>query len=279
MPLFLVVSSMTKTIVIVHSQKQGRGGGQPPRPLQPLDDVLMLVLDKDKNNRVSFDEIKSQLDMLEQLFLNANADQNQNDEGAGYKRLIEGVKLASPTIFELLDSNADGSISKREMNVVAQFEKSLTRKEGGMKDLVRDLFKFLDMDDDEKLSAEECELGGGDHSSQLVSMASRGLLDLFPTLRKDAVELETFASKAMSTVVGLLGDKSVGSMIVDVRTILDEDGDGYVQRTEVGRYYNSVGKNFLKVTKTIKEMGPLMAMFGGMNGGGGGGGGGFKMDL
>jgi hypothetical protein len=37
----------------------------------------------------------------------------------------------------------------------------------------------------------------------------------------------------------------------------------------------------LQVTKTIKEMGPLMAIFGDMNGGGGsgGGGGGFKMDL
>jgi hypothetical protein len=33
--------------------------------------------------------------------------------------------------------------------------------------------------------------------------------------------------------------------------MLDKDGDGYVQRVEVGEYYNynKVGKRFLQVTK------------------------------
>ena len=97
----LMAASLTDVAL---SQKQ-----QQPRPLQPLDDVLLLVLDKDKNSRVSMDEVKSQLQMLESLFQNANA---ENDE-SGYLRLIQGVKLASPTVFELLDSNGDGSISKR----------------------------------------------------------------------------------------------------------------------------------------------------------------------
>jgi hypothetical protein len=75
-------------------------------------------------------------------------------------------------------------------------------------------------------------------------MAARALLSLFPMLRKDASELEKFAGKAMGKLMGLLGNKNnVGLTIADVSAMFDEDGDGYVQRAEVGKYYNTVGKD------------------------------------
>jgi Ca2+-binding EF-hand superfamily protein len=253
----LMAASLTNVAVL--SQKQ-----QQPRPLQPLDDVLLLVLDNDKNGMVSLDEVKSKLQMLEALFANA-----ENDD-SGYQKLLQGVKVASPKVFELLDSDGDGSLSKGEMKVVAQFEESL-KKGGGMKVLVRDLFLSLDEDSDDKLSPEEFANGG---SSKFVSRVSAGLHGLFPTLRRDAGELEEFATGAISSIMDVLG----GVEVDNLKSMLDEDGDGFIQRKEVGKYYNTVGKKFLEVSKAIKQMGPLMAMFGGgMEGGGGGGG--FKMDL
>ena len=152
-----------------------------------------------------------------------------------------------------------------------------------MREWVRDLFGFVNINKNGRLSHEECNMvvSHRDHSTEFVSTAARGLLSLFPTLRKDASELEKFAIEAIGKLVVFLGnnENSIGSTIVDVRNMLDEDGDRYVQRAEVGKYYNMVGKRFLQATKTIKEMGPLMAIFRDMNGGGGGGGGGFKMDL
>ena len=92
--LVVLLSIATNTVPFFHLQQQGQGGGgggPPLRPLQPLDDVLMLVLDKDKNNAVSYDKIEGALGMLELIFQSPNA----NDEkGSRYKALIEGVKAA-----------------------------------------------------------------------------------------------------------------------------------------------------------------------------------------
>ena len=53
-----------------------------------------------------------------------------------------------------------------------------------------------------------------------------------------------------------------------------------ISRKEVGKAYNSVGKQFISISKTIKIMGPLFEMVGEAGGmGESGGPGGFKMDL
>ena len=49
---------------------------------------------------------------------------------------------------------------------------------------------------------------------------------------------------------------------------LDEDGDGKISRKEVGMAYNTAGRKFLEVSKTIKQMGPMLALFGGGDMGG-----------
>ncbi len=256
-----MAATSLKNVVVVHSQEQ-------PTPLQPLDDVLLLVLDKDKNDRVSLEEVKTLIQMLEALFKDADDD---DEDTAGFKRLIKALKRASPIIFMLLDSNKDELISKKEMGVVAQFEYSIFKKDGGLRGLARDLFLYLDKDKDDRLNREEIDDAAvASSSSEFVSKVTEGLHGLFPTLRDDPAELEWFATNAIQTIGG----------IRDLKSILDEDSDGYIQRKEVAKYYNMAGKKFLEVSRAIKQWGPMMAMSGGGGGmNGGGDGGGFKMDL
>ena len=59
----------------------------------------------------------------------------------------------------------------------------------------------------------------------------------------------------------------VGSDTETLSTILftkiDNDGDGKVQQAEVGKAYTIAGRKFLVISKTIEQMGPMLAMFGG----------------
>jgi len=236
---------------------------QPKQQLQPLGDVLHLVLDKDKDQKVTMDEVNSQITMLEQLFA-------EGDEGEEYRNLLKGVKVAAPKMFELLDSTGDETLSKFELKYMTKFEKSL-KKEGGMRDLLREVFTLLDSDGDDQLNVDE--LLEGSKSSEVITKITVQFHQLFP-LRKTAGELEDFVKSTIESIGGNTLDKE--SVAKGMKWI-DDNGDGYIQRQEVGKYYNIAGKKFLEVSKTIKQMGPMLAMFsgGGMNGGGGG----FKMDL
>ena len=51
------------------------------------------------------------------------------------------------------------------MNIMLQFEMLLTKMEGGLKGWVRDRFVFMDVNNDGKVSPEECDVVGtyGDH--------------------------------------------------------------------------------------------------------------------
>ena len=260
----------TITISSVNSQQF-----QQP-PAQPLGDVLHQLFDKDKNQKVSLEEVNSQLDMLE-LILNpaveAGGQDSNNDEVNEYKQLLSGFKSATPTIFNLLDVNSDKSLSKSELAHVTKFEKAL-KKGGGMRELLRDLFSILDDNADELLSVDELVDGCG--NDQVIAKILTRVHELFP-LRTDADELKEFAMNSIESVIG-------DGAVVDKESVtkgmkwIDDDGDGHISKKEVGKYYNLAGKKFMEISKTIKQLGPMLAMFGGMDMNGGGGDG-FKMDL
>ena len=275
------------SVMLSHSQQQQQ---QPPKrpPLQPLDEVLLLVLDKNKDSKVTRDELGESMLMLELLLQMPAipADGSDNDNAAaGYGTLIQWLKTSSPIIFNLLDTNNDSTLSPPELRVFVQFEQSLTKKTGGMKDLIRDIFAFMDVNGDDRLSSDEIlakvvnsssnkddksddDKKEDDNEEMLLSTKIRnGLLSLFPTLRPDILDVD---------IMPLI--MSAMKQYMDVTTsTLDTDHDGYISRSEVGKYYNTVGEKIMEVSKMIKTMGPMIAMFGG--GGGAGAGGGFKMDL
>ncbi|KAL9179075.1 hypothetical protein ACHAXT_000117 [Thalassiosira profunda] len=265
-----MISSLLLPLLLVLSRAGGALAQQarPKKPLPSLGDTLHLTLDKDKNGKVTMEEVNEQLVTLNMLFAGS-----EGDEGEEYRQLIAGVKKAAPQLFELLDSNGDKKLSKGELAQATRFEKSL-KKEGGMRELLRDVFGMLDADGDDQLSPEE--LLDAIKSDEMISKVTVRFHKLFP-LRKTAEELESFVK---DTITSIGGDQLDKESVVEGMRWIDDNADGLIQRVEVGKHYNAAGKKFLEIAKTIKQMGPMLAMFGGMDSaGGGGGGGGFKMDL
>lgn len=287
LPLLLLTVVATMTISTVHSQQF-----QQPPPPQPLGEILHQLLDKDKNQKVTLDEVNSQLDMLDLLLFNPTTADDTTTTTSGedssevneYKQLLSGVKSATPTLFHLLDINQDKSLSKSELAHVTKFEKSL-KKGGGMRELLRDVFAIVDENADELISVDEIVDGCGNNNDQevmITKIASR-VLELFP-LRNDADELKEFVTSSIESIV--VGGSGGGAVVVDKESVakgmkwIDDDGDGHISKKEVGKYYNLAGKKFMEISKTIKQIGPMLSMFGGMDmNGGGGGGDAFKMDL
>eukprot|EP00984_Skeletonema_dohrnii_P027569 scaffold17154_cov86-Skeletonema_dohrnii-CCMP3373.AAC.1 len=272
LPLLLAVAAIIISSPSVHSQQF-----QQPPPSQPLGDVLFQLLDKDKNQKVTLDEVNSQLHMLEMMFNpveGGGGDDSGNDEANEYKQLLSGVKSAAPTLFNLLDVNNNQSLSKSELAHVTKFEKAL-KKGGGMRELLRDVFSILDENADELLSVEE--IMDGSANDQVITKLSTRVHELFP-LRSDADELKDFVTSSIESIAG------GGGAVVDKESVakgmkwVDDDGDGHISKKEVAKYYNLAGKKFMEISKTIKQLGPMLAMFGGMDMNGGGGDG-FKMDL
>lgn len=265
LPLLLAATIISS----VHCQQQQF---QQP-PTQPLGDVLHQVLDKDKNQKVTLDEVNSQVGMLEMLF-QGNPEGGGNDSTDEYKQLLSGFTLAAPTLFDLLDTNNDNSLTKSELSYATKFEKAL-KKGGGMRELLRDVFSVLDENNDELLSIEEIVNGSG--NDQVITKISIRVHELFP-MRKDANELKDFVLSSLESIGG--GGVVEKESVAKGMKWIDDDGDGHISKIEVGKYYNLAGKKFMEISKTIKQLGPMLAMFGGMdNMNGAGGGDGFKMDL
>ena len=253
---FFLLLSVTTNFA---AAQQGGAEKKNAPPLKPLGEVLMMVLDKDKNQKVTMEEVNEQMTMLEMLF-------KGGEEGSDYLELLQGVKAMAPTMFELLDSNGDKALTQKELKYVTKFEKSL-KKGGEMKGIVRDSFGILDTNGDDELSVDELlaaiPTAGG--SSDALSQIAAKIFEVFP-LRSTAEELEAFVQTTIKSIGGDSWDKE--SVSAGMKW-LDEDGDGSIRREEVGKAYNKAGKKFLEIAKTIKTMGPMLAMFSGGDMGGG----------
>ena len=228
---------------------------QHPPPQQSLGDVLLMVLDNDKDQKVTLTELQNQLQMLETLF--------QEDPEGEYLPLLKTVQNWSPKLFALLDANSDNQLSARELKVLTLLEKSL-KKDGGFKPFLRSCFQLLDTDGNDEINAEEWA-----KASEKASALAIEVHTLFPSLRKTPQELEAFVQNTL--LGGTTEDSSTKAATARAFAVLDENGDGAIQRKEVGAAYNKAGKKFMEISKTIKQMGPMLAMFGGGGGMGGGG--------
>ena len=237
-------------------------------------DVLMTVLDIDKDSKVTMGEINQQMIMLEMLFQQGK---DGEEEAKEYLRMVQGAKAMAPTLFKLLDVNENQSLSRKELGWMTKFERSLSPKsEKSFKNFVRDVFAILDADGNDEIAVDELMLLVKEFDAEdgILSKLTVKFWELFP-LRDSATELEGFLRSAISSVLGETNNLDETVNEADIAKHLkwvDTNGDGILQRQEVGKAYNKAGKKFLEVSKTIKTMGPMMALFGGGGGAGFGGG-------
>merc|ERR1712176_646488 len=89
--LSLFILSLSATNNLAASQHPRGGVGQ-QQQLQPLGDVLHMVLDKDKNQKVTMSEVDSQLGMLGELFSEQTG--GTDEETGGYRTMLKVSKVA-----------------------------------------------------------------------------------------------------------------------------------------------------------------------------------------
>ena len=117
--------------------------------------------------------------------------------------------------------------------------------------MVRDLFAFLDANENDQLCSEELSKVSSKKDSS--TKISGGYVCLFPHAAKDVIEVQL-----LPAIVNVITKYEVVA-----KSALNDDGDGHVQRSEVGMYYNRIWSKFMEVSKTNMQMGPMLFMFGG----------------
>lgn len=125
-----------------------------------------------------------------------------------------------------------------------------------MRDFVRYVFATMDADGDDQITSKEIVEAA--KNDEVVSKLAKKCHDLLP-FRRSAKELERHFQSFIEYFGGGKNslDDEASVMAEGIVRWFDDDGDGIVQRKEVGRHY--------EISKLVKEMGPMLAMFGGMD--------------
>lgn len=227
------------------------GGG--PGALQELHEVILQVFDKDHSGAVTASEVDTTLSAFGAMAA------GMGEPGKGpneVEAMIESAKGFAPQLVQLLDGDGSGGLSKSELLWISKFQTVL--KNGELRNLTRDVFMALDADSDDVLTADEAKTDDAETLAKVVALVQEVLP--LPALMVDTADAEQRATLR----------KHLGRAL----EMLDADGDGVVVRKEAGAAFKKFRGMFLKAAKTLREMGPMLAMFGGMDGGGGMGGGG-----
>ena len=201
------------------------GGGQ---PMQSLDAVIMQVFDKDHSGSVSLKETDSTLTALGGM---VGGMRSPGDDGGGpneIEGMIQSAKDFAPTLFGLLDSDGSKTLDKKELLWVTKFQKAL--QSGGLRNLTRDVFAALDVDEDGSVTTAEsatedvAQLAAIVELVQAVLPLPNLLVDTADAKQRDGLRKHLFTAMAM----------------------LDADADGAVTKLEAGKAFKAFRVMFLK---------------------------------
>lgn len=242
---FLLLAAFAAPFTAGQQQFGVGGNGQVQRPEVPLHDLTMQVFDKDKDGAVTLAELTSTVDGLLEM---ASMGQEPGDaKGKSSAELMAvAVKSAAPHLFAMLDGDESGGLDKTELGVLEKINKGL--KSGALKNMTREVFGAIDADSDNTLSEAEllaCEQP--DMIARLVAIVTAELpLPALLSLAKAAAK----------------GDKGAATIKAGL-AMLDDDGNGVIERTEAGKAYGAFKRMYIKAVEMMQKMGPMMALFGG----------------
>jgi len=214
--------------------------GGVPGALQELHEVILQVFDKDHSGAVTASEVDVTLSAFGAMAGGMGEPGNPNE----IETMIASAKEFAPQLVQLLDADGSSSLSKSELLWISKFQTVL--KNGELRNLTRDVFVALDADGDDALTADEAKTDDALTLAKVVTLVQEVLP--LPSLMVDTADAEQRATlrKHLSRALELL----------------DADGDGVVVRKEAGAAFKKFRGMFLKAAKTLREMGPMLAMFG-----------------
>ena len=254
MRFFLCLSALALT----PAPQQGFNAQGMPAP-QPLDEVLMSVFDKDMSGSVSSKEVQASLDAFAAMSDMGGPPQPGSPPNP-MVGLIKTAKRLAPSIFRILDVDDSKGLSGDELKWVAKAQAAFNS--GAMRNLTRDVFDTIDTDSDDVLSADELRAAADVDGAVLGAVVE--LVHAAYPVREDAAALKALLLELV---------EAAGAGMAEGVALVDTDGDGAIQRKEAGKAFSAAKKAFTGATKTLQEMGPMLAMFGAMGDGGGMGGG------
>ena len=109
-------------------------------------------------------------------------------------------KSGTKTVRTVLNSNGDKKRNKFELTYMMKSEKSI-KKDGGLRELIHDVFGILDSDGDDQFSANE--LLEGSKSSDVIAKVTLWLHELF-LMCKTPQELEKISKIPSNLLVALI---------------------------------------------------------------------------
>lgn len=231
-----------------------------------------MLLDENEDEKVSMPEvnlyISSMLDEDVEVDKggkgsSSKADNDDNDNN-GRVLTLKGLKKMAPTIFKLLDANNDDELSQAEFQFVSRFEETLLRNHGeghSMQNLIVKVFGYIDKNNDDKLTA--YEIMDASTSETALRRTAEAFHELFP-VRRTPDEIKAIFKDKLLMSFGTDGMSFYDA--VSIMEWMDMDRDGYVAAKEVGRKYSLAVREWLAMSKGLKQYGPYWALFGGGGG-------------
>ena len=159
------------------------------------------------------------------------------------EKMIQKAKASAPMLFSFLDSDSNGELIRDELELLTHIQANL--KNGGIKNMTREIFEFVDTDADQYMDASEIKIAlAGQSLENLISI----IRTYFPSLKENlAVDTSQFKAESVEALIRWL----------------DRDDDGMVGRKEAGKGVASFKSFFLEASTSLSSMGPMLAMFGG----------------
>ena len=258
-------ATTTNTVLVVNAQQEyySHRGKKQPRP-QPIGDVLFMLFDQDKDGEVTLTEVQKQLKVIEGVMAPAPTEEIEDHPGSiEYRQMIKTAMKVAPHLFELLDANEDGVLKMWEFKFITKFERSL-QKGGDMKQVLRDCFAIVDYNGDDEITKTEWF----NAPTTEVTAVIHKLFPLRPTpeefhglfvkfVATPTPQVTTSSEDGSSADETMTGGQKMSAdfFTKSLFASIDENRDGILQRGEVSIAYNKAGRQFLEMSKSIKQMG------------------------